>query len=63
MARRCEICGKGPVAGKNVSHSKVHTPRRFLPNLVAAHVVPPGGGAAQRMRVCTRCLRTSTKTA
>jgi large subunit ribosomal protein L28 len=25
MANRCEICGKGPVAGNNVSHSKVHT--------------------------------------
>ncbi|HBT40372.1 MAG TPA: 50S ribosomal protein L28, partial [Pseudothermotoga sp.] len=25
MAKRCEICGKGPVAGKNVSHSNRHT--------------------------------------
>jgi len=33
MAKRCEICGKEPVAGKNVSHSNRHTPRRFKPNL------------------------------
>ena len=33
MARRCEICGKGPQYGHNVSHSKVRTNRRFLPNL------------------------------
>jgi large subunit ribosomal protein L28 len=63
MAKRCEICGKGPVAGSNVSHSKVHTRRRFMPNLVTAHVVPRGGGLPQKVRVCTRCLRTSAKTA
>ncbi|MGH7612070.1 MAG: 50S ribosomal protein L28 [Candidatus Dormibacteria bacterium] len=63
MARRCEICGKGPVAGSNISHSKVHTRRRFLPNLVRATIIPRGGGAPQRMRVCTRCLRTTTKSA
>ncbi len=63
MAKRCEICGKGPVAGNNVSHSKVHTKRRFMPNLVTAHITPRGGGMAQKMRVCTRCLRTTTKTA
>ncbi|MGH7609418.1 MAG: 50S ribosomal protein L28 [Candidatus Dormibacteria bacterium] len=63
MAKRCDICGKGPVAGSNVSHSKVHTRRRFLPNLVHAHIAPRGGGSPQRMRVCTRCLRTATKSA
>lgn len=63
MAKRCEICGKGPVAGNNVSHSKVHTRRRFMPNLVTAHIAPKGGGMVQKMRVCTRCLRTSTKSA
>jgi len=33
MAKKCEICGKGPQYGHNVSHSKVRTNRRFLPNL------------------------------
>ena len=63
MAKRCELCGKGPAAGKNVSHSKVHTLRRFMPNLVVAHLTPKGERAARRMRVCTRCLRTSSKSA
>ena len=33
MARKCEICGKGPVSANNVSHANNKTKRRFLPNL------------------------------
>jgi len=61
MSQRCEICGKGPMAGHNVSHSKVHTKRRFLPNLQTAHVTMKG--KLVRASVCTRCLRTQTKAA
>lgn len=55
MANRCEICGKGPTFGRNVSHAHNVTPRRFNPNLqtVRASV----GGGNRRIRVCTRCLR------
>lgn len=56
MARRCEICGKGPQFGHNVSHSKVRTNRRFQPNLQTGLVVIDGKQV--RARVCTRCLRT-----
>jgi large subunit ribosomal protein L28 len=59
MSQRCEICGKGPVAGNNVSHSKVHTKRRFMPNLQTAHVAIRG--RLVKARVCTRCLRTAAK--
>lgn len=59
MSQRCEVCGKGPVAGHNVSHSKVHTKRRFMPNLQTAHVTIKG--RLVRARVCTRCLRTAAK--
>ena len=59
MAKRCDICGKGPVAGNNVSHSKVHTKRRFMPNLHAATLSV--GGRLQRVRACTRCIRTESK--
>ena len=55
MARRCEICGKGPQYGHNVSHSKVRTNRRFLPNLQTGTVKV--GGRVLKARVCTRCLR------
>ena len=61
MSQRCDVCGKRPMAGHNVSHSKVHTKRRFLPNLQSAHIVLKG--RMVRARVCTRCLRTQAKTA
>jgi len=33
MARRCELTGKGPMTGNNVSHANNKSKRRFLPNL------------------------------
>ena len=33
MARVCQVTGKRPLAGNNVSHAKNRTRRRFLPNL------------------------------
>ena len=56
MARKCEICGKGPQFGHNVSHSKRATNRRFLPNLQMGRVMIKG--RVVRARVCTSCLRT-----
>ncbi len=55
MARRCEICGKGPLVGNNVSHANNKTKTRSLPNLrsVRADV----DGAVKHVRVCTRCLK------
>jgi large subunit ribosomal protein L28 len=61
MAQQCAICGKRPVSGNNVSHSKVRTKRRFLPNLQAATVTLDGRRV--KTRVCTRCLRTLARTA
>jgi large subunit ribosomal protein L28 len=55
MAKRCELCGKGPVVGRNVSHAHNVTPRRFEPNLQRVRAMVNGG--VQRLRVCTRCLR------
>lgn len=57
MAKRCAICGKSPQYGHNVSHSKVRTNRRFLPNLQIGRVRI--GTQVVRARVCTRCLRTN----
>ncbi len=33
MSKVCQVTGKRPVAGNNVSHAKNRTRRRFLPNL------------------------------
>ena len=55
MAKRCEVCGKGPQFGNNVSHANNRTKRRFDPNLQAIRALI--GGRAQRIRVCTRCLK------
>ena len=33
MSRVCQVTGKAPMTGNNVSHAKNHTKRRFLPNL------------------------------
>ncbi|WP_221793756.1 50S ribosomal protein L28 [Oceanobacter mangrovi] len=33
MSKVCQVTGKGPVTGNNVSHSNIKTKRRFLPNL------------------------------
>jgi large subunit ribosomal protein L28 len=56
MAKVCQICGKGPETGNNVSHAHNKTRRRWLPNLKRVRAVTAGGGNL-RVRVCTRCLR------
>ncbi len=33
MSRVCQVTGKGPMVGNNVSHANNKTKRRFLPNL------------------------------
>ncbi len=57
MARRCDVCGKGPMSGNNVSHAHNTTRRRFLPNLHRIRTMI--GGHVRHVRVCTRCLRSS----
>ncbi len=55
MSKVCEICGKRPVAGNNVSHAHNKTKRRWLPNLQTVTVKIKG--QTKKMKVCTRCLR------
>lgn len=55
MAQRCDTCGKGPVVGHKISHAHNVSKRRWLPNLVSIRAVVKG--RTQRVRVCTRCLR------
>jgi large subunit ribosomal protein L28 len=57
MARVCEVCGKGPIAGHNVSHANNKTPRRWYPNLQRVRVVV--NGVVKRVRVCTQCIKSN----
>ena len=56
---KCEICGKGPQFGHNVSHSKKATQRRFDPNVQQKQVLVDG--ERRRIYICMRCLRTLRK--
>jgi large subunit ribosomal protein L28 len=55
MAFACDVCGKNRLVGNNVSHANNRTKRIFRPNLRNVRALVKG--AAQRMKVCTRCLR------
>ncbi len=45
---RCTLCDKKAVSGSNVSHSQVHTKRKFKPNLQKVN----------GLVLCTKCLKT-----
>jgi large subunit ribosomal protein L28 len=55
MSKVCDICGKRPSTGCNVSHSQRHTKRRWLPNLQPVRIKTPQGD--RRARVCTSCIK------
>ena len=42
MSYMCDICGKRPTVGNNVSHANNHTKRRWKPNLRKVRAVTPG---------------------
>ncbi|RME50151.1 MAG: 50S ribosomal protein L28 [Deltaproteobacteria bacterium] len=55
MAKVCELCGKGPRVGNNVSHANNKTKRVWQPNLQRVRSLV--GKRVRRLRVCTRCIR------
>lgn len=55
MSRTCELCGKGPAVGNNVSHANNKTKRVLLPNLQTVRAKTAAGN--RRVKICTRCLR------
>ncbi len=55
MSRVCEICGRGPQVGHNVSHAHNLTKRRWEINLQNMRVVI--NGQTKRIKVCTRCIQ------
>ena len=61
MARVCQVTGKGPMSGNNVSHANNKTKRRFLPNLQWRRFWVESENRWVRMRVSCAALRTIDK--
>lgn len=57
MSRRCELSGKGPITGNNVSHAQNKTKRRFLPNLCSVTLISDTLERKVRLRVSASALR------
>jgi large subunit ribosomal protein L28 len=55
MSRMCDMCGKKPLTGHNISHAHNLTKRRFNPNLQRVRALQ--GGQVKRMVVCTNCIK------
>jgi large subunit ribosomal protein L28 len=55
VASVCDICGKRPGFGNNVSHSHRRTRRRFNPNVQNVRVMVDG--TPKRLKVCTSCIK------
>ena len=58
MSRRCELTGKGPMSGNNVSHANNKTRRRFLPNLQEVTLQSDLLGRSFKFRISNAALRT-----
>lgn len=61
MSRTCQVTGKRPTVGNNVSHAHNKTKRRFLPNLHKKRIWVPSEQRYVTLRVSARGLRTIDK--
>lgn len=61
MSRVCQVTGKRPVSGNNVSHAKNRTKRRFLPNLQHHRFWVESEKRFVRLRVSTKGMRVIDK--
>lgn len=55
MAKACEICGKKPVVGYNVSHAHNKTKKRWYPNLQSVRCIQ--NGRTVKLKACTSCIK------
>lgn len=58
MANRCEVCGKGPQFGSNISHAHNVTKKKRMPNLRRVKVKVDN--KIKYIYVCSRCLRSGS---
>lgn len=61
MARVCQITGKRPISGNNVSHANNHTRRRFVPNLQWHRFWVASENRFVRLRISMNAMRTIDK--
>lgn len=61
MPRKCQVTGKGPLVGNNVSHSHNRTKRRQLPNLQKKRIYIPEQKRFVTVRLSARALKTINK--
>ena len=61
MARKCQITGKKPLVGNNVSHAHNRTKRRQLPNLQKKRIFIPEENRYITVRISARAIKTINK--
>lgn len=61
MSRICQLTGKRPISGNNVSHSNRKTKRRFLPNLVKKRFYVPETDQWVTLKISAKALRNINK--
>ena len=61
MARVCQITGKKPLVGNNVSHANNKTKRKFYPNLQKKRFYIPEEGRWITLKVSAKAIRTINK--
>jgi len=57
MSKVCQVTGKRPISGNNVSHAHNKTKRRFLPNLHTHRFWVPDENRYIKLRVTTKGMR------
>ena len=61
MAKVCEITGKRPMSGNNVSHANNKTRRRFEPNLQTKRFWIPSEKRWVRLKVSAKAIKIISK--
>ncbi len=61
MSKVCQLTGKRPIVGNNVSHSNMKTKRRFIPNLQKKRFYIPETDQWVTLKVTTKAIRNINK--
>ena len=61
MSKVCQLTGKRPITGNNVSHSNAKTKRRFLPNIQKKRFFIPELDRWETLKVSTKAIKSINK--